>query len=138
MILMKGERLVKDWLPLILWGAFIFYLSSIPNLRTTANPYWDEIIRSSLHGVFYFVFCLLWLRALKANYPGKRHLLSLIFVFLYSLTDEIHQLFVPSRSFQLKDLAVDNLGSLLAVFFSQFLAKSPGGIRNLAERLDLV
>ena len=40
-------------------------------------------------------------------------LLSIIVSFTYSLTDEIHQLFVPGRAFQLIDLAVD-LGGIIS------------------------
>lgn len=36
---------------------------------------------------------------------------------IYSLTDEVHQLFVPGRAFQIKDIAVDWAGVALGVAF---------------------
>ncbi len=42
-------------------------------------------------------------------------LLSVLLSFGYAITDEIHQIFVPGRSFQLTDLAVDFGGIVLGV-----------------------
>lgn len=38
-----------------------------------------------------------------------------VFCVLYALSDELHQLCVPGRTFQLLDLAMDSIGSLLGV-----------------------
>jgi len=40
---------------------------------------------------------------------------------LYALSDEIHQIFVPTRTFQTRDLIVDALGALLGLFLFQWL-----------------
>lgn len=48
--------------------------------------------------------------------------LTVLFSFGYAITDEIHQLFVPGRSFQLIDLTVDLGGMMLgAMVFSCFI-----------------
>lgn len=136
---MSLREFLKYWLPVVFWAAFIFYLSSIPSLKTSRDPFWDEILRSFLHFVFYFIFCLLWLRALKSYPKKKKQLLSLFFVFLYSLSDEIHQYFVATRSFQLSDLLIDNLGSLGAVFLlERLLPKAAPRLRKELEKWDLV
>lgn len=41
---------------------------------------------------------------------------SIIISFLYAVTDEIHQIFVPERAFQLFDLAVDLSGIATGTF----------------------
>jgi len=136
---MRLKKLARYWLPVILWAGFIFYLSSIPNLKTARDPFWDEALRNFLHFLFYFIFCLLWLRALHLVLKTKRYLFSAIFVFFYSVADEFHQHLVPTRSFQVMDLLIDNLGSLWAVFFSlKILPRAPLKIKNLAQRWDFV
>ena len=55
--------------------------------------------------------------------PAKFHL-ALSFTFLYALSDEIHQIFVPTRTFQTRDLIVDAFGALLGLFLFQTLAVS--------------
>jgi VanZ family protein len=41
---------------------------------------------------------------------------------LYALSDEVHQIFVPTRNFQVCDLIVDALGALLGLYLFQWLA----------------
>jgi VanZ family protein len=113
---MNSKKLIKSWLPVVLWAALIFYLSSIPHLKASADPLWDKLLRILLHFVFYFILAFLWLRATRKEAKKKRQVLCLLFVFLYSLSDEIHQHFVPTRTFQASDILVDNLGSLVAIF----------------------
>ena len=36
-----------------------------------------------------------------------------LMAFMYSITDEIHQLFVPGRAFQIYDIAVDTIGATI-------------------------
>ena len=42
---------------------------------------------------------------------------------VYSITDEIHQLFVPGRAFQLIDILVDSTGALIGVIASFIILK---------------
>lgn len=106
------------WLPVIAWAGMLFYFSSIPNLRAVENNFWDEIIRSGAHFFFYSLGYFLFFRALnfQKNLPAgkagkKDFVLPLVLIFLYGISDEIHQSFVPTRSFQLKDLLVDFFGA---------------------------
>lgn len=48
----------------------------------------------------------------------------LLFTMLYALSDEIHQIFVPGRTFQLEDLALDLLGALAGLWLYQKLKVS--------------
>ena len=41
----------------------------------------------------------------------------------YAVTDEIHQLFVPDRAFQLSDILVDSTGALIGVMASLIILK---------------
>ena len=50
--------------------------------------------------------------------------LALSFSVLYALSDEVHQIFVPTRTFQIQDLIVDAFGALLGLFLFQTLAVS--------------
>ncbi|MDD6264511.1 MAG: VanZ family protein [bacterium] len=47
----------------------------------------------------------------------KLVLLSLLICFLYACSDEIHQLFVPGRSGEVRDVLIDTLGACLGVSF---------------------
>ena len=77
-------------------------------------------IRKCAHAVEYFVLTFLTLFALRGkdtwNMPIKKSIIiALGICFVYSLTDEFHQLFVPARSGQFSDCINDTLGGACAV-----------------------
>jgi len=110
----KATLLVKLWLPVVCWCSLLFYFSSVPNLKASQNPAADEIVRTLAH---LFLFALgygLFFRAFNLGRRRKQFLKPLVFVWLYALFDETHQIFVPTRTFQLMDLAIDCGGAFLA------------------------
>ena len=76
-------------------------------------------IRKCAHAAEYFVLTILTLFALRGkdtwNMPIKKGIIiALGICFVYSLTDEFHQLFVPARSGQFSDCVNDTLGGVVA------------------------
>lgn len=80
----------------------------------------NSIARGYMHG---FVFFLLGALVMNAMLQGKRKFkynLSLIGIsaaicLAYALADEVHQLFIPGRTFQADDIAMDLLGSIIGI-----------------------
>ncbi|PIV46159.1 hypothetical protein COS23_00665 [bacterium (Candidatus Moisslbacteria) CG02_land_8_20_14_3_00_36_53] len=114
----KNQRrlpvLVK-WLSLILWPALIFYLSSIPELKSGLPLFWDLIFRKLAHITEYLILFFLWFQVL--DLPFKRRLvLAFIFSLLYAVSDEYHQSFIFGREGCLRDVGIDSLGILAGYF----------------------
>jgi len=42
---------------------------------------------------------------------------------LYALSDEYHQTFIPTRSFEVLDLAADAFGIFLAIILSRYIRR---------------
>ncbi len=74
-----------------------------------------ETFRSIAHGLEYCGLSLLLFNALYQTTLKPRIILPFAVSVLYSLTDEIHQLFIDGRAFQFTDLAVDAIGSVVGV-----------------------
>jgi len=78
-----------------------------------------------LHAIVYGILGFLTARAFyfKTSESIKRNAfkLSFITVFLFAISDEIHQSFVPGRSAEFGDLIADLIGMTLAqiIFFSR-------------------
>ena len=53
---------------------------------------------------------------IKEKAAKKQLFLAWLFTTLYAATDELHQRFVPERSGELRDVAIDGLGALLGIF----------------------
>lgn len=76
-----------------------------------------KIVRSSAH---FFLFAVLGGLSFAALMTYKMKLwqsaiLASLWSWLYSFVDEIHQIFVPGRTFELSDICVDASGVLLGV-----------------------
>lgn len=73
------------------------------------------LVRKTAHFTEYAVLgALFYLNIMqhpKPNQPHKKILLPIFFSFLYACTDEIHQIFVPGRSAQFRDVLIDTLGA---------------------------
>src|SRR5262245_28308159 len=70
------------------------------------------------HFFFFGILALLALRALaRAEWRGVRSATAsgaILITALYGLSDEIHQIFVPGRDFEVLDIAADTLGASFA------------------------
>lgn len=89
---------------------------------TLTSQIGEFVIRKSAHMFLYFVLSILIFNIVyKIKYNNnkssilKSALISLLIVFLYACTDEIHQLFIPGRSGEFRDVMVDTFGGLIGL-----------------------
>ena len=76
-------------------------------------------VRKCAHLSLYLILGILVISLLREYMVinTKLVLLSLLICFLYACSDEIHQLFVPGRSGEVRDVSIDTLGAGLGVSF---------------------
>ena len=72
-------------------------------------PAFTTLVRKAAH---FTVFLLLGL-CVRPNMKKGWH--AALFCLLYAVTDEIHQLFVPGRSCEIRDMCIDSCGVLAGV-----------------------
>lgn len=107
---------INAWLPVVLWAALIFALSSIPNLGTGLGT-WDLVLRKLAHAVEFGVLGALLFRALK------REPLAILLGSAYAMTDEVHQTLVSGRQGSPLDWLIDTIGVIAGVLLcSRWLA----------------
>jgi VanZ family protein len=95
----------------------IFYLSSIPGAQLGPDTLVVNLIKKAGHAFIFGVLAALYLYALKGRKSlletqGVLFLLSLFFAFLYAVSDEYHQSFIPGRHSSGKDVLIDVCGAL--------------------------
>ncbi len=81
----------------------------------------NHYVRKLAHFTAFFFFGLFLLCAMLLTYSNKYSvikiiLMSAIIALLYAISDEIHQMFVPERGPQVKDVLIDFSGSALSFF----------------------
>ncbi|OGY91713.1 MAG: hypothetical protein A3B31_02250 [Candidatus Komeilibacteria bacterium RIFCSPLOWO2_01_FULL_53_11] len=114
---MTGRARAAYCIVAILWMALIFYLSSIPDLRSSLPTFWDYLARKTAHAVEYAILYAL----LKKSADGYRYarIGAFLGTMLYAVSDEIHQQFVSGRVGQFSDLAIDAVGAFTAFAISK-------------------
>lgn len=107
-------RFIRFWFPAILYSGIIFCISSIPNVAT---PLPEIQLDKFLHIFIYLPFGFLVARGIGGTRPSvsSRNLWILVFLiaFLYGVSDECHQSFVPGRNFEIFDLLADAIGGAI-------------------------
>lgn len=104
------KRLIPYWLPVWAWMAFIFYVSSRPQIGI---GFWgmDYLWHLGAFAILAF-FIYRAFRSYQFSFFDS-FILGSVSSFLYAIFDEIHQIFVPGRSFSLLDILIDTAGILL-------------------------
>ena len=86
----------------------------IPTEGLFSLPGIDKVAHAILYAGLAMCFSLGLQRSNTMVRPWVQCFVPIIFAILYGLSDEIHQIFVPKRSFDLWDLCADGVGASVA------------------------
>ena len=77
----------------------------------------NHFIRKVAHFTVYLVLGILTVNSLKASGVPifKAIMWALVICIAYAATDEIHQMFVPGRGAQVKDVLIDSVGAVVGI-----------------------
>jgi len=122
------------WVPAVLWMGVIFYFSTLPE---SATPGRDILPDKVCHAGEYFILGFFILFALQRTTQVRfstSFWITLAWGAVYGLSDEIHQLYVPTRQFDVMDIAADVSGIVvlfLILWVLQRLGERGSGIYRL-------
>ncbi|HZK25100.1 MAG TPA: VanZ family protein [Oscillospiraceae bacterium] len=148
----KRTKTILSWALVVLWMCVIFASSSQPALvsaelstgltavlvRTVAKvlqletpevePYlsmFNHLLRKAGHFTVYLILATLVVNALRqSGVTGRRlYLMAFTCCLLYAITDEVHQLFVPGRGGQVRDVLLDSCGALVAILCAYVMSR---------------
>lgn len=137
-------KLFKAWGPVIIWMVVIFYLSHQPaeqssglsngitllvsNIIQNILPIFKIdytaltfIVRKLAHLIAYLILGYLLMRALSQREELSFRIIGQAFFIcvMFAISDEIHQLFIPGRSGEVRDVIIDSIGVIfgIAIFY---------------------
>lgn len=99
---------------------FIFMASSRSHVQASETPLYNFIILKTLHASGYALLTLT--NAYALNQSGKKNknwLVAAILALVYSISDEFHQQFIPTRSGSLRDIGIDLIGIISVYWLGQ-------------------
>ena len=82
-----------------------------------------DIVRTVAHCLEFAGFAVLVFNALYWSYQKFRPFPAFVISALYAVSDEVHQLFVEGRAFQLKDIFIDCIGAAAGIIGAIILSK---------------
>lgn len=114
----SSEGIIKNTLEII-YSIFNISKENINEIvHILHNP-----IRECAHAFEYFVLGLLTFKNLENFNIKNKYVITLLFCFTFALFDEVHQLFVSGRTFQIFDIIIDTLGFCLILIFIKIYEK---------------
>lgn len=139
-----GKRV--KWILVIVWMVIIFWFSNQPavisdekskfiihlfkflglNLDSILGDLANFIVRKVAHFTEYLILYMLVFNATYEKVNLKKSLItSILVVFLYACSDEIHQIFVPGRTSRIRDVVIDTCGGMIGFLFLWIKNKKP-------------
>lgn len=128
-------KITVSWLFVILCAGIIFFLSSQTAVESSVHSRgmadsfisilgittddeaviltYEGIIRETAHGIEYLVLAFLLCNALYVSGCSKYMIFGIFICVLYGISDEIHQIPIPGRAFEIKDIVIDATGSIV-------------------------
>jgi VanZ family protein len=145
----KTRSFLKYWLLPLGWMSLIFLGSSdsssyrhstglvepllhwlFPHMTQGHIETIHHAIRKCAHLTEYAVLGMLLWRAIRKPRPNdprpwswREALIAILIVFLYASTDEIHQIFVPTRTALVSDVFIDTSGAVLGMLVLWFVRR---------------
>jgi VanZ family protein len=108
-------------IPLIVYWLILFVLTTLPGNEAINIGVNDKIEHFGAYGLLTVILYLnLFFQdkySLLKKYPAT---FSLLVASLYGMVDELHQIFVPGRTADIRDWLADFVGSVLAVLIIKF------------------
>ncbi|SHF52491.1 MULTISPECIES: VanZ family protein [Caloramator] len=141
------SRRIKKWGLVLIWMGVIFLFSSQNGDKSSENNKFivyilntlgidintilsgnaDFIIRKAAHFTEYFILYFLLYNALKEDfYFTSSTIFAIIITFLYAVSDEFHQSFVPGRGPAFRDVLIDTSGGvfcMVVIYLSKIIRK---------------
>jgi VanZ family protein len=105
---------IGNWGPVVLYLGLIFYLSSLSDVSWAGStPDWAS------HSLEYLGLAILLARALNDGFerpaPVGRLALTFVLCVAYAGLDEVHQMFVPDRFADYRDVLADAAGAAMGL-----------------------
>lgn len=130
------------WGPTLVWMGLIFFLSSRMSVEVSSVYAIQFLVFKSLHIIEFGMLTLLLYRSLKNTRGGEiwqNMYLAWLYAIAYAVTDEVHQMFIPTREGRMRDIGIDIVGiTLVILILWKYIPTAPKRLKSWAKKLQLV
>ena len=133
---------MQYWLPPFIWMAAIFFFSSQERVEVSDIFAVQFLVFKTLHIIEYGILYVLLYRAFRATSGRPEWQLridALLIAIFYGISDEIHQVMVPTREGRPRDVVIDSFGvTLTYLYIWKYLPRAPKRLKSWAQKLQLL
>lgn len=123
---------IKYLAPSIVFASLIFIISNQENIKLPEIGF--DLIDKFLHFFAYLIFGLTIFWAIFNLYSEKNTRTKFVYLLIigtiYALTDELHQSYIPGRTFDIFDIVADILGICASYLVFGYVVKLIKSIRG--------
>ena len=94
------------------------------------------VVRKTAHFTLYFILGVLTYLTLKSYSIKKIVIFSILLCFIYSCSDEIHQMFLDGRTAKILDIFIDTIGSIVGISLCIIICKLKSKYNNSKTHKD--
>ncbi len=117
---------VLFFVPAIIYYAIIFILSSLRVKGQVSLPFLDKGLHMIEFALLGFLLSLGFFLSFESSVRVKSAMTLAIGILLGCL-DELHQYFVPERSFEVLDMVADSIGIFIGLIIFYYLSRTTRG-----------
>lgn len=132
--LLQKNKTLFIYFPLFIYWLILFAATTLPGNKVPDLGVSDKIEHSTAYMVLSVLLCLTYTFQNKIKIFWKRpFLMTILTVTFYGILDELHQLFIPGRSCDIKDLMADVAGASVGLLFVYLLKITSEKATNTAS-----
>jgi len=139
---MKNKKIILFLILTIIWMTVVFCFSAenaaaskqtsiafmekiidFFDINITNKIEFESFLRSLAHFCLYLFGGAISFTLFIIAVPKRKYLYCIIFGVIYSFSDEVHQMFVPGRAFEVKDIVIDLIGFFIGALIIAFINK---------------
>lgn len=135
----KSSKTSGSVVTVVIEAVYPEYETLSPEKQTSIINEVTHIVRKTAHFSEYFILgALSFLAAVTFNRFNifLRYAAAFVFCVLYSVTDEIHQYFVPGRACRVFDIFIDSMGALVAIILFVIVVGKSSKIRSKLREIN--
>ena len=112
------------WIPSLIIMSLLFYFSNLQGTSLSPTYLGNYLANKAAHMFWYAILCAsFW-------FATKNVFVAVLLTTLYGASDEIHQMFVPTRTGRINDVVIDfsaaGFMGLFLYYFERFLESKAG------------
>jgi len=121
---LEKHKIYFVYIPLVLYWCVLLVLTSIPGKYAPNIGVSDKIEHSGAYLVLAVLvnFTYMFQRKIPEFYK-KPVIFTFFTIVFYGLVDEIHQMFIPGRMADVRDLIADVIGGIVGILIVQLIKK---------------